>query len=75
LSTCLLFSGFIQGLTKDSRDKDETAKFDSKFSSKSDLEKRKQTLQVNLKKKGKKNRNKKPLNNSIHSKKRKSVKT
>jgi len=51
LSTCLLFSGFIQGLTKDSRDKDETAKFDSKFSSKSDLEKRKQTLQVNLKKK------------------------
>jgi len=50
----LLFSGFIQGLTKDSRDKDETAKFDSKFSSKSDLEKRKQTLQVNYKKKRKK---------------------
>ena len=49
LSVCLLFSAFIQGITKDSKGKDEIAKFDSKYSSKSDLEKRKQALQVKRK--------------------------
>ena len=45
LSVCLLFSSFIQANTKDSKEKDETAKFDSKFSTKLDLERRKEALQ------------------------------
>ncbi len=45
---CLLFSSFIQANTKDSKGKDETAKFDSKFSTKLDLERRKEALQVQI---------------------------